>query len=99
MLVRRVGEYAFLRPSREVLFTSVDRPTKYKAKSFIDTVVYRGADWLNAKLHDLLVALGMSTSGVALSGAAVAAVWAVVGFTIGRWHMKSRSLRPSSARS
>lgn len=99
MLVRRVGEYAFLRPSREVLFTSVDRPTKYKAKSFIDTVVYRGADWLNAKLHDLLVALGMSTSGVALSGAAVAAVWAVVGFTIGRWHMKSRSLLPPSTRS
>ena len=90
MLVRRVGEYAFLRPSREMLFTSVDRPTKYKAKSFIDTVVYRGADWLNAKLHDLLVALGMSTSGVALSGAAVAAVWAVVGLTIGRWHMTSQ---------
>ena len=94
MLVRRVGEYALLRPSREILFTSVDRPTKYKAKSFIDTVVYRGADWLNAKLHDLLVALGMSTSGVALSGAAVAAVWALVGLTLGRWHMSSRAAEP-----
>ncbi|HRI49285.1 MAG TPA: MFS transporter [Pseudomonadota bacterium] len=89
MIVRRVGEYGLLRPSREILFTSVDRQAKYKAKSFIDTVVYRGADWLNAKLHDLLVALGLSTSGVALGGAVVAAVWAVVGFTIGRWHTLS----------
>jgi ATP:ADP antiporter, AAA family len=58
MIVRRVGEYGLLRPSREILFTSVERQAKYKAKSFIDTVVYRGADWLNAKLHDLLLALG-----------------------------------------
>lgn len=91
MLVRRVGEYGLLRPSREVLFTSVDRPTKYKAKSFIDTVIYRGADWLNAKLHELLVTLGLSTSGIALGGAAVAAVWAAVGFWLGRRHAATRS--------
>lgn len=89
MLVRRVGEYGLLRPSREVLFTSVDRPTKYKAKSFIDTVIYRGADWVNAKLHELLVALGLSTSGIALGGAGVAAVWAVVGYLLGRRHQAS----------
>ena len=95
MLVRRVGEYGLLRPSREVLFTSVDRPTKYKAKSFIDTVIYRGADWLNAKLHELLVALGLSTSGIALGGAAVAAVWAVVGFWLGRRHAAGRAAERS----
>lgn len=86
MLVRRVGEYGLLRPTREVLFTTVDRQTKYKAKSFIDTVIYRGADWLNAKLHELLLALGLSTSGIALGGAVVAAAWAAVGFLIGRRH-------------
>jgi hypothetical protein len=37
MVVRRVGEYALVRPCREMLFTSVDRETKYKAKNFIDT--------------------------------------------------------------
>ncbi len=101
MIVRRVGEYGLLRPSREVLFTSVDRQAKYKAKSFIDTVVYRGADWLNAKLHDLLVAAGLSTSGVALGGAVVAALWAGVGYTIGRWHTAGRGIikqpRPADA--
>jgi len=84
MIVRRAGEYALLRPSRELLFISVDRQSKYKAKSFIDTVVYRGADWANAKLHELLLSLGLATSGVALAGAVVAAAWGLLGFVLGR---------------
>ena len=44
MIVRRVGEYALIRPGREMLFTAVDAQTKYKAKNAIDTVVYRGGD-------------------------------------------------------
>lgn len=86
MVVRRAGEYGLLRPGREMLFTSVARPIKYKAKSFIDTVIYRGADWSNAKLHDLLVAFGITTSGVAMAGAVVAALWAILGHALGRRH-------------
>ncbi|HEY0502847.1 MAG TPA: MFS transporter, partial [Lysobacter sp.] len=44
MVVRRFGEYAFVRPGREMLFTVVPTEAKYKAKNFIDSVVYRGAD-------------------------------------------------------
>ena len=29
MIVRRVGEYALVRPGREMLFTAVDQETKY----------------------------------------------------------------------
>ncbi|MFO0576224.1 MAG: MFS transporter [Polyangia bacterium] len=90
MVVRRAGEYGLLRPGREVLFTSVERSVKYKAKSFIDTVVYRGADWLNARLHDVLVTLGLSTSGIALAGALVSLAWAAVGFALGRQHARQR---------
>ncbi|HEY7220455.1 MAG TPA: MFS transporter, partial [Candidatus Binatia bacterium] len=36
-VVRRAGNFAFARPTREVLFTVVPREDKYKAKSFIDT--------------------------------------------------------------
>ena len=36
-VIRRAGNFAFARPSREVLFTVVPREDKYKAKSFIDT--------------------------------------------------------------
>src|SRR5690606_12727014 len=32
MIVRRVGEYALVRPGREMLFAPLDAETKYKAK-------------------------------------------------------------------
>ena len=44
--VRRVGDYALTRPCRDALFTVVSREEKYKAKSLIDTFVYRGGDAL-----------------------------------------------------
>ncbi|HWH79274.1 MAG TPA: MFS transporter, partial [Candidatus Binatus sp.] len=47
-VVRRAGNFAFARPSREVLFTVVAREDKYKTKSFIDTVVYRLGDQVGA---------------------------------------------------
>lgn len=40
----RSAEYGICNPAREVLFTAVDREDRYKAKSFIDTVVRRGGD-------------------------------------------------------
>lgn len=85
MVVRRVGEYALVRPGREMLFTSVDRETKYKAKNAIDTVVYRGSDALSGWIYTLVVAVS-STQVVVLVGAALAAIWALVGRTIGRRH-------------
>src|SRR5205807_7653827 len=58
-VLRRAGDYAIARPTREVLFTVVPREDRYKAKSFIDTFVYRlgyqlgawdvgGLQWLGA---------------------------------------------------
>jgi ATP:ADP antiporter, AAA family len=86
MVIRRVGEYAMLRPGREMLFSVVDVETKYKAKNFIDTVVYRGGDFVTAWLKAGLDALGQGMGFVALIGAALAAVWAAVGFGLGRMH-------------
>jgi AAA family ATP:ADP antiporter len=85
MVVRRVGEYALVRPGREMLFTTVDDETKYKAKNAIDTVVYRGGDVASAWLNTGLSAMG---SGVAvpLAGAGIALAWAAVGFRLGRIH-------------
>lgn len=40
----RAAEYGICNPAREVLFTAVNREDRYKAKSFIDTVVRRGGD-------------------------------------------------------
>lgn len=89
MVVRRVGEYALVRPCREMLFTSVDRETKYKAKNFIDTAVYRTGDATSGSAHALLSWLGVATSGIAWTGAAVAAVWAVLAYRLGRTHERN----------
>lgn len=86
MILRRVGEYGLVRPCREMLFTSVDRETKYKAKNFIDTVIYRTGDATSASVHAGLVAVGFMTAGVAWIGAAVAALWALLAYQLGRKH-------------
>ena len=69
-VTRRVGEFAISKPSREALFTIVPREERYKAKNFIDTVVYRGGDaaagWLFAGPAAFLAA-GLSVLWTALA--------------------------------
>jgi len=89
MIVRRVGEYALVRPGREMLFAPLDAETKYKAKNAIDTFVYRGGDALSGWAYTGIVWIA-STGAVALAGAVVAATWAVVGYAIGRRHDGAR---------
>ncbi len=84
MVLRRVGEYAFIRPGREMLYSVVDTETKYKAKSFNDVPVYRGGDALSAQVQDLLVNKGFSSSSIAVLGAAIAAMWAFTAWRVGR---------------
>jgi len=84
MVLRRVGEYAFIRPGREMLYSVVDTETKYKAKSFNDVPVYRGGDALAAQVQGLLKDGGVSASAVAVLGATIAAVWAFTGWRLGR---------------
>ena len=90
-IARRVGQYAIVRPCREMLYTSVDRESKYKAKNVNDTLVYRTSDFVVAKAHDAIVATwSAGLSGIALVGAGVAAAWAVVAFLLGRAHERMR---------
>jgi len=85
-VLRRAGNYAVTRPAREVLFTVVDREDRYKAKSFIDTVVYRGGDTIGAWVHAGLVSLGLSVSGVAAVAVPVALCWLATAWWLGRTH-------------
>jgi AAA family ATP:ADP antiporter len=84
MIVRRIGEYAFVRPGREMLFAPLDAESKYKAKNFIDTVVYRGGDALSGWAKAGLDALGQGAWLVALVGALCAAFWGLLGWHLGR---------------
>lgn len=90
MIVRRVGEYAITRPCRDTLYTSVSREEKYKAKSLIDTFVYRGGDATSASLHQALTAgLGLSSAGIGWVGAGVAAAWTLLALGLGSAHQRS----------
>jgi len=83
---RRAGNYAVTRPAREMLFTDVDRETRFKAKPVIDIVVYRGGDTLTAWMFTALTqGLGLGMAALALVGAVIAAVWAGAGLYLGRW--------------
>jgi AAA family ATP:ADP antiporter len=94
LIARRWGEYAFIRPGREMLFSRLDTETKYKAKNFIDVPVYRAADYVGAQAKTALDAFGaVGPAGVALVGAALAAAWAVVGWSLGSRHDKSADSR------
>jgi AAA family ATP:ADP antiporter len=83
-VVRRGTSYAVSRPAREILFTVVPREQKYKAKSFIDTFVYRGGDQIGAGFYALLTGLGLGMSAVALLTVPVAGVWLLTGLWLGR---------------
>ena len=62
---RRVSNFALARPSREVLFTQAPREDRYKAKNFIDTVVYRSGDQIGAWGYaGLSAGLGLSLSAI-----------------------------------
>ena len=80
----RWGEYAFIRPGREMLWSSLDTETKYKAKNFIDVPVYRGADELGAQANTAIDAAAASPAVTALIGAGVAVLWAINGIILGR---------------
>jgi ATP:ADP antiporter, AAA family len=81
---RRVGEYAFVRPAREMLFSRLDNETKYKAKNVIDVPVYRGADALTAQMQKVMEHVGLTPATVALIGAGFAGAWAINAWFLGR---------------
>ncbi len=85
-VVHRAGNFSLIAPARESLFTRVDRESRYKAKAFIDTAIYRGGDLVNGWLMALVVAAQVPLGQVALIGFAIAAAWALLGWRVGRTH-------------
>jgi AAA family ATP:ADP antiporter len=83
-VLRRAGNFAVARPAREVLFTVVPREDRYKAKSFIDTVVYRTGDQIGAWSFELVRTFGWSLAAVALAGIPLSLAWLANGFWLGR---------------
>ena len=99
-VMRRAGEFALSKPTRETLFNILSREEKYKSKNFIDTVVYRGGDTLSGWVSTGLRAVGMSISGVSYAGVVIAAAWIGVALYLGRAHddlERTRARAPAGA--
>ena len=83
-VLRRAGNFAIARPVREVLFTVVPREDRYKAKSFIDTVVYRLGDQVGAWSYTGLSALGFGGHAAAVVAVPLSAAWLLNALWLGR---------------
>lgn len=82
MSIRRVGEYALVKPGREMLFVPLDADSKYKVKNFLDTVVYRGGDALSAQVESLAMRGGVGFA--LLFGAFVSFLWGALGLFLSK---------------
>jgi ATP:ADP antiporter, AAA family len=84
-IARRSGEYGITRPAREMLFTQVDRETRFKTKPVVDVVVYRGGDaWWGGLFAFFSETIGLGYAAMLLIGAGFAAVWTASGLYLGR---------------
>ncbi|MBA1204124.1 MFS transporter [Pseudomonas capeferrum] len=97
MVVRRAGEYALVRPGREMLFTVLPAGDKYKAKNFIDTVVYRGGDALSGWVKRALDVMGDHPQVAMLIGAVIALCWGVTGGWLGKRQRQAERLQANDS--
>lgn len=80
-VVTRSSEFALGKPGRETLYTRVDRESRYKAKAFIDTAVYRAGDVTYVWLHKWLAMFGsrvVFAAGIGIALAMSLSAWQVI---------------------
>jgi AAA family ATP:ADP antiporter len=97
-VLNRAGTYAVARPARETLFTVLSREEKYKAKSLIDTFVYRTGDVAGAGMERLLNA-SFGIAGVAKLALPLSAIWAGLGLWLAHRQnrLAAQPARPAQA--
>ena len=93
-VLRRAGEFAIAKPTRETLFTVVSKEEKYQAKNVIDTVVHRGGDMASSWFSNALQSAGLTIGEMAFAAVPIAALWLANGFYLGRHHERLRDRHP-----
>jgi AAA family ATP:ADP antiporter len=95
-ILRRAAHFALAKPAQEVLFTVVSREDKYKAKSFIDTFVYRTSDALFGWWFVGLRRLGSHVAVIGIAILPVCALWVWLCARLGRAHASLAGAPPVS---
>ncbi len=83
-IIHRGGDFALMRPGREMIYTTVDPESRYKGKNFIDTTVYRASDAAASWLIAAIRAAGLNA--LLLAGLPAAVLWLVTAIRLGRRH-------------
>jgi ATP:ADP antiporter, AAA family len=83
-VLRRAGNYAIMRPGREMLYVVLTMKEKYKAKNFIDTVIYRGGDAVSAWVYAGMLAIGLSAATISIAAVPIACIWAWISYRLGK---------------
>lgn len=89
-VARRVTNFALAKPTREMLFTDVSKEDRYKAKNFIDTVVYRAGDQLGSWAYAGLAAVGLGMTGISVVAVPLSLAWLGLGLWLGKQHLSGK---------
>ena len=90
-VAQRSLNYGVLGPAKEMLFTVVDRETKYKSKNFIDTVVYRGSDVTASWIFKGLTSAGISLAHIAWIYVPIMGIWGFGAWRLGQLYAQMRA--------
>jgi len=90
-VAQRSLNYGVLGPTKEMLFTVVDRETKYKSKNFIDTAVYRGSDVTASWIFKGLMSAGLSIANIAWIYVPIMLVWGAGAWRLGKLYARMRT--------
>jgi len=90
-VAQRSLNYGVIGPVKEMLFTVVDRETKYKSKNFIDTAVYRGSDVTASWIFKGLVSSGFSLAQIAWMYLPIMGLWGFGAWRLGRLYNGMRA--------
>ena len=89
-VAQRSLNYGVIGPAKEMLFTVVDRETKYKSKNFIDTAVYRGSDVTASWIFKGLSTAGLSIAQMTWLYLPVMGLWAFGAWRLGQAYARLR---------
>jgi len=96
-IVNRAGHHAVGRPTRELWFVPLDATSRWKAKNFIDTAIYRASDaagaWALAALRPAFGALPF----FAWISVPVALLWTFANLRLGRPRPSATAVAPAAA--
>lgn len=95
-VARQAIGYGLQTPAMQMLYGVCPREDRYKAKSFIDTVVYRGGDAASAWIFEG-VSGRLSHPAIALAVVPIAALWTFVAGRLGRGYAE-RAIPTDEAR-